>query len=83
MWLKHGVIVGIGDHRDYYVKLPSGRVWWRNRRFLRPFIPPATPDELVQCPVMPSVQVPARRSSRSRQPPQRLNISCMAVKCYT
>ena len=28
MWSKRGVIVGIGDHRDYYVKLPSGRVWW-------------------------------------------------------
>ena len=83
MWLKRGVIVGIGDHRDYYVKLPSGRVWWRNRRFLRPFIPPATPDEPVHCPVTPPNQVPARRSSRSRQPPQRLNISSTAVKSYT
>ena len=30
-----GVTIGIGQHRDYHVKLPSGRVYWRNRRFLR------------------------------------------------
>ena len=34
-WDKVGVIVGIGYKRDYHVKLPSGRVLWRNRRFLR------------------------------------------------
>ena len=34
-WDRVGVIIGIGQHRDYHVKLPSGRVYWRNRRFLR------------------------------------------------
>ena len=34
-WDRVGVIIGIGRHRDYHVKLPSGRVYWRNRRFLR------------------------------------------------
>ena len=38
-WTKKGVIVAIGRRRDYYVKLPSGRVYWRNRRFLRQHIP--------------------------------------------
>ena len=34
-WDRVGVIIGIGRHRDYHVKLPSGRVYWCNRRFLR------------------------------------------------
>ena len=34
-WDRQGIIIGIGRHRDYHVKLPSGRVYWRNRRFLR------------------------------------------------
>ena len=37
-WDKLGTVVGIGYHRDYLVKSPSGRVSWRNRRFLRPSI---------------------------------------------
>ena len=49
-WDHVGVIIGIGQHRDYHVKFPSGRVYWRNRRFLRsPYgVPPnedATNDE--------------------------------------
>ena len=31
-----GVIIGIGRHRDYHVKLPSGRVYWCNCRFMKP-----------------------------------------------
>ena len=38
-WDRTGVIIGIGDHRDYLVKMPSGRVLWRNRHFLRPHRP--------------------------------------------
>ena len=30
------MIIGIGRPRDYHVKLPSGRVYWRNRRFMKP-----------------------------------------------
>ncbi|KAI0225297.1 hypothetical protein LSAT2_023835 [Lamellibrachia satsuma] len=37
-WDRVGVIIGIGRHRDYHVKLPSGRVYWRNRRFMKPDI---------------------------------------------
>ena len=39
-WDKVGVIVGVGQRRDYLIKLPSGSVLWRNRRFLRPIPPP-------------------------------------------
>ena len=35
-WDKRGVIIHVGQHRDYRVKLLSGRVYWRNRRFIRP-----------------------------------------------
>jgi len=34
-WEHLGEIVGVGEHRKYRIKLPSGRTWWRNRRFLR------------------------------------------------
>ena len=36
-WTLQGQVVGIGRPPDYYVKLTSGRVYWRNRRFLRPY----------------------------------------------
>ncbi|XP_064080641.1 uncharacterized protein LOC135197509 [Macrobrachium nipponense] len=51
-WDKTGVIMGIGKSRDYYVKLPSGRILWRNRRFLRPVHLPNSQlrDEMQQYP---------------------------------
>ena len=39
LWNACGVVVGVGRLRDYFVKLTNGRVYWRNRRFLRPLIP--------------------------------------------
>ena len=36
-WSHVGEIVGVGEKRDYRIKMPSGRTWWRNRRFLRKF----------------------------------------------
>ena len=35
-WNMSGIVIGIGRNRDYNVRMPSGRVLWRNRRFLRP-----------------------------------------------
>ncbi len=35
-WDKTAVIQSRGRHRNYRVRLPSGRCYWRNRRFLRP-----------------------------------------------
>ena len=34
--LRSGLIIGVGRNRDYHIKLLSGRVCWRNRRFIRP-----------------------------------------------
>ncbi|XP_045135665.1 uncharacterized protein LOC123518729 [Portunus trituberculatus] len=39
-WDKVGTVMGIGKSRDYLDKMPSGRTWWRNRRFLRPSMSP-------------------------------------------
>jgi len=37
LWDRVGEIVGVGRHRDYHIKMPSGRVLWRNRRFIRKY----------------------------------------------
>ena len=42
LWDRYGRIVGVGKRRDYHIKMPSGRILWRNRRFLR-FYKPAVP----------------------------------------
>ena len=44
-WDRVGDIVGVGQNRDYRVKLPSGRTWWRNRRFLRRYNAEAEDDD--------------------------------------
>jgi len=70
LWSARGVIVGIGRHRDYHIKLPCGRVLWRNRRFLRPVYSP-TPGRVVTPPAQPAIPDPQpeapRRSTRPRQ----------------
>lgn len=41
-WDTVGVVMGVGRSRDYNIKMPSGRILWRNRRYLRPV--PAPPE---------------------------------------
>ncbi|KAK4322626.1 hypothetical protein Pmani_006603 [Petrolisthes manimaculis] len=43
-WDNVGEVMGHGMHRNYDVRLPSGRVWWRNRRHLRPVPSPSNSD---------------------------------------
>ncbi|XP_063588626.1 uncharacterized protein LOC134765771 [Penaeus indicus] len=62
-WDKVGVIMGCGRNRDYEVRLPSGRVWWRNRRFLRP-IPDPSVDPLSHIPVVPCTDKTSTEWSR-------------------
>ena len=45
-WDKVGTVMGVGRTRDYQLRMPSGRIWWRNRRFLRP-VPPAAANPLA------------------------------------
>ena len=71
LWDKVGIVMGIGRSRDYQVRLPSGRVWWRNRRFLRPVTPPLS-DPLTPGEPCAPTSVPApRRSERLRLQQQR------------
>ena len=81
-WSQRGVIVAIGDHRDYYVKLASGRVYWRNRRFLRPYIPLTSVHIPVSAAEPEIVADPPRRSQRSRQPANPFNISSTKGQSY-
>ena len=80
LWSTTGTVVAIGAHRDYYVKLPSGRVFWRNRRFLRPLVTAVPPDPALPTPT--PTPAPTRRSSRRRQRPRRLHISNTSGQSY-
>ena len=77
-WDRIGVVVGIGRHRDYHIKMPNGRVYWRNRRFLR-LLHPCNSGDLGSPPPAaagvgddPETAPPTqRRSDRARRPPNR------------
>ena len=34
-WDKVGIVLGVGQSRDYQVRLPSNWVWWRSSHFIR------------------------------------------------
>ncbi|XP_043209539.1 uncharacterized protein LOC122374691 [Amphibalanus amphitrite] len=36
VWNRTGTVTGVGSRRDFNIRLPSGRLMWRNRRYLRP-----------------------------------------------
>ena len=79
LWDRRGVIVAIGRHRDYFVRMRSGRVYWRNRRFLRPFIPlicsSESSSQTTRTTSTSSQADGPHRSTRTRNTPSRLNIS--------
>ncbi|KAK4316013.1 hypothetical protein Pmani_012797 [Petrolisthes manimaculis] len=60
------VTSGFPTNRDYQVCLPNGRVWWRNRRFLRP-VPDGSDDPLSHSPVAPCLD--HERGSNINDPP--------------
>ena len=86
LWDRHGTIVDVGRHRNFFVRMKSGRVLVRNRRALRrryAVTPPAPltaqpnddtdeerPDQDVAN--TPSQTQPVRRSGRARKPRDRL-----------
>ncbi|XP_064096382.1 uncharacterized protein LOC135208177 [Macrobrachium nipponense] len=51
-WDKVGIVMGCGMSRKYEVRLPCGRVWFRNRRHLRP-VTNMSDDTSPQVPVSP------------------------------
>lgn len=34
-WDRTGTVVSVGKRRDYSIKLPCGKLTWRNRKYLR------------------------------------------------
>ena len=68
VWDRAGTITGVGTRRDYTVKLPSGRLLWRNRRYLRPRSTPAEPPRSPR----PTLQQPQHRPPSPPQPPRPL-----------
>ncbi|KAF0297403.1 uncharacterized protein FJT64_005105 [Amphibalanus amphitrite] len=65
-WNRIGVIVGVGQRRTYLVKTASGRVLWRNRRYLRPYRPLLTEPTP---PVAPSAPRPPAAGASQPPPP--------------
>ena len=85
LWDRSGVVVDVGSHRKYFIRLPSGRILTRNRRFLRrryspTFLSdnteqqqqlPSPPSNPASAPVSSTKQQP-RRSTRVKKKPDRL-----------
>jgi hypothetical protein len=69
-WDIYGLVVHIGPYRRFYVKLPSGRILVRNRRFLRRRVPLSITPGTSTAP--PPIRVSPRRSSRPRHRPRYL-----------
>ncbi|KAF0302300.1 hypothetical protein FJT64_025599 [Amphibalanus amphitrite] len=65
-WNRIGVIVGVGQRRTYLVKTASGKVLWRNRRYLRPYRPLLTEPTP---PVAPSAPRPPAAGAPQPPPP--------------
>ena len=86
LWDKIATVISIGQHRTYRVRLASGRVLWRNRRFHRviPSAPTSSPAE-NQPSSDTSDQAP-RRSTRTRNAPTRLTMwhsqFCFCFPCF-
>lgn len=67
-WTHTGTIMKKGQRRDYWIKLPSGRLWRRNRRFLRIFY---NENENIQAESEKAFGFLPRRSARTHVPVKR------------
>ena len=70
LWDRTGVISGIGNFRKILVRLPSGRMYWRNRRFLRPVRPLITEQQQQRQPQPQQQWQPQPEQQRQLQPQQ-------------
>ena len=88
-WEKQGIVVETNG-RDLLIRTDGGRVWRRNRRFVRPYPdrwdePDHETDkylEVVRTPAAGTENPTIRRSERSRVPPEKL-VLCPQKKFYT
>ena len=78
-WDKLADVVGTADKRRYHLRFPSGRVLWRNRKFLRPVKDDYQETDVVQEPrVVPRQKIP--RPQRRCSKPNRLNYDRLGGK---
>ena len=74
LWDKVGTVIRCGKNRDYEIRLDNGRVYWRNRLFVRPYhepVPPGKGGERKKVTFADSSPQQPRRSSRARKAPDR------------
>ena len=77
LWDTNGVVISVDQHRKYHIKIKSGNIVTRNRRFLRRRVPAMNSQtEHINTqqsqPTSPSTAPVPRRSSRTKRKPQRL-----------
>ena len=68
-WSESGKVIAADRKRSYSVKLDSGAIVWRNRRFLKPV--PSSSSPLKPTPTGPQQPTGPRRSTRQSRAPQR------------
>ena len=67
-WDKVATVMGVGKSRDYLVRTMSGRVLWRNRRFLLKIPAPTDIPKGEEPPDEGSPKLPATPGRRQRRP---------------
>ncbi|KAG0720416.1 hypothetical protein GWK47_048555 [Chionoecetes opilio] len=60
--------MGTGRSRDYLVRMPNGRVWWINRRVLRPTPPHSENPQSTDGAKLPGGPSPGAESAQSALP---------------
>ncbi|TRY80504.1 hypothetical protein TCAL_13370, partial [Tigriopus californicus] len=68
-WNSSARVIGRPNHRRYHLHFPSGRVLWRNTKFLRDIPDNLNPSTLE--PVLEEGEHERRKSSRLTKPPNR------------
>ncbi|MFO0089677.1 MAG: RNase H-like domain-containing protein, partial [bacterium] len=67
-WDRFGTIIAVGSHRDYQVKGESGRVYVRNRLFLRPRYDPVERADAPASPTESAVVPPEAQTEPVARP---------------
>lgn len=71
LWDTPGVIVEVGQHRDYLIKTSAGRIFRRNRRFLRLRVPTfPTPNGIPPRAASPQPETAQQVQPEPAKPPQ-------------
>jgi len=67
-WDRFGTIIAVGNHRDYQVKGESGRVYVRNRIYIRPRYDPVERADVPTSPTEAAVMPPEAQTEPVARP---------------